>query len=91
MSNSGDSLSKPMKVEGVNGKYHDGIASVSADGSKMILTKSHYNKQNKQLLSNAESVNMTQLYISEKNKEGKWGHRSYCLSMTKTTCMRTLR
>ncbi|MFT5920948.1 MAG: peptidoglycan-associated lipoprotein [Flavobacteriales bacterium] len=73
MSNSGDSLSKPMKVEGVNGKYHDGIASVSADGSKMILTKSYYNEQNKQLLSNAARVNMTQLYISEKNEEGKWG------------------
>ncbi len=72
MSNGGDSLSTPTKVEGVNGKYHDGIASLSADGSTMILTKSFYNKQNKQLRSNAENVNMTQLYISKKDEEGKW-------------------
>jgi outer membrane protein OmpA-like peptidoglycan-associated protein len=58
-------------VENVNGKFHDGIATVSSDGSMMVLTRSNYMGKNR-LGSNKDAMNNTQLYSSVKDAEGKW-------------------
>lgn len=63
-------LGTPEKVEGVNAKYHDGIATISADGNTMILTRSNYD--GKKLARNAEDINVMQLYISTIDSEGNW-------------------
>lgn len=67
----GANFNKPEKVEGVNGRYHDGIATLSADGNTMILTRSNYGTRGR-LEANDESVNTMQLYVSTKSEEGKW-------------------
>lgn len=67
----GANFDKPAKVEGVNGKFHDGIATISADGKTMILTRSNYGTRGR-LQANEESVNTMQLYISTKSEDGKW-------------------
>jgi len=61
----------PVKVENVNGKFHDGIATVSSDGSMMVLTRSNYMGKSR-LGSNEDAMNNTQLYSSVKDAEGKW-------------------
>lgn len=61
----------PVKLENVNGKYHDGIASVSEDGSTMIITRSNYMSKSR-LGTNDNATNNTQLYSSTKDEEGKW-------------------
>lgn len=67
----GGNFNKPAKVEGVNGKYHDGIATFSPDGRMMILTRSNYGTRGR-LESNDESINTMQLYSSEQLENGKW-------------------
>lgn len=67
----GANFNKPAKVEGVNGRFHDGIATLSADGNTMILTRSNYGTRGR-LQANEESVNTMQLYISTKSEDGKW-------------------
>ncbi|MBI1268020.1 MAG: OmpA family protein [Cryomorphaceae bacterium] len=69
--NNGGTWSAPAKVEGVNSKYHDGIATISPDGNTMILTRSNYERKNR-LGKNGENENEMQLYTSTKNGEGKW-------------------
>ena len=59
------------KLEGVNGKWHDGIATLSADEKTMILTRSNYSGKSG-LKSDEDHINNTQLYISEKNEDGEW-------------------
>lgn len=59
------------KLDGVNGKWHDGIATLSSDEKTMILTRSNYSGKSG-LKSDEEHTNNTQLYISEKNEEGDW-------------------
>jgi peptidoglycan-associated lipoprotein len=66
----GETWKAPTKVEGVNGKYHDGITTVSADGNTMILTRSNY-KSKKQLGKDANHTNNMQLCVS-KREEGQW-------------------
>lgn len=68
----GPNMSKPEKVVGVNGSYHDGIATISPDGSTMILTRSNYGTA-KKLEVNDQSVNTMQLYASTLGKDDKWG------------------
>lgn len=67
----GANMSTPTKVIGVNSSYHDGIASISPDGSTMILTRSNYGT-GKKLEVNDESVNTMQLYSATKTEDGKW-------------------
>ena len=59
------------KLEKINGKYHDGIATVSSDGKYMILTRSNYLGRNR-LDSDVNYVNNTQLYESMLNEDGTW-------------------
>lgn len=66
----GESWKAPVKMDVVNGKYHDGMASISSDGNTMILTRSNY-KTKAQLGKDANNTNNTQLYIS-KREEGEW-------------------
>lgn len=61
----------PVKVENVNGKFHDGIATVSKDESMMIITRSNYMGKSR-LGSTDDAMNNTQLYSSVKDSEGKW-------------------
>lgn len=68
----GANFGQSEKVAVVNGKYHDGIAAFSADGSTMILTRSNYESKNR-LASNDNEINTMQLYQSTKDEEGKWG------------------
>ena len=67
----GPNMSKPEKVAGVNGSYHDGIATLSPDGSTMVLTRSNYGT-GKKLEVNDQSVNTMQLYTSTMSDDGKW-------------------
>lgn len=67
----GVNFGQSKKVQGVNGKYHDGIASFSADGSTMVLTRSNYGTNNR-LTSNDNDINTMQLYQSTKDADGKW-------------------
>lgn len=69
--NNGGTWSAPKKVEGVNSKYHDGIATISPDGKTMILTRSNYEQKNR-LGKNGENENEMQLYTSVKNADGNW-------------------
>ncbi|MCH2197703.1 MAG: OmpA family protein [Flavobacteriales bacterium] len=68
---SNGTIGNPQPVEEVNDKYHDGIAVVSDDQQTMILTRSNYERKSR-LSANAEEINVTQLYISSKDGEGKW-------------------
>ena len=67
----GTNFGQSQKVQGVNGKYHDGIAAFSADGSTMVLTRSNYGTTNR-LTANADDINTMQLYQSSKDGDGKW-------------------
>ncbi len=67
----GANFNKPAKVEGVNGRYHDGIAAISGDGKTMILTRSNYGTRGR-LEANDESINTMQLYSSTLDDNGKW-------------------
>lgn len=67
----GPNMSKPEKVAGVNGSYHDGIATLSPDGATMVLTRSNYGT-GKKLEVNDQSVNTMQLYASTMSEDGKW-------------------
>ena len=60
----------PTLVPGVNGPYHDGIATLSPDGSKLFFTRSSHapEKVGKLLLDDA-SVNNTTLYQARKGLE----------------------
>ncbi|MFT5184057.1 MAG: peptidoglycan-associated lipoprotein [Flavobacteriales bacterium] len=66
----GESWKAPVKMDIVNGKYHDGMATISGDGNTMILTRSNYSTK-AQLGKDANNTNNTQLYIS-KREEGEW-------------------
>lgn len=68
---SGHNFSAAEALDGVNQKYHDGIASISADGNTMILTRSHYKRRNV-LEGNEVEESTTQLYSSVKDEEGNW-------------------
>lgn len=68
----GANMSQPEKVSGVNGAYHDGVATISPDGATMVLTRSNYGT-GKKLEVNDQSVNTMQLYASTKTADGKWG------------------
>lgn len=67
----GVNFGKAEKVKGVNGNYHDGIASISPDGSLMVLTRSNYDGKNS-LGSDADHINMTQLYMASRKEDGSW-------------------
>lgn len=64
-------FSAAERLDGVNQKYHDGIACISADGNTMILTRSHYKRKNV-LEGNDVEESTTQLYSSTKDEEGNW-------------------
>lgn len=68
---SGHNFSTAQRLDGVNQKYHDGIACISADGNTMILTRSHYKRKNV-LEGNDLEESTTQLYSSTKDEEGNW-------------------
>ncbi len=68
---SGKDFAAAEKMEGVNQKFHDGIATISADGNTMILTRSNYKRKNV-LDVNAAEESTTQLYMSEKQEDGTW-------------------
>ncbi len=62
---------KRMKaVGGLNGRFHEGPATFSADGNLMIFTRNSYAKK-KDL--NNRRVRELELWYSEKNSKGKWG------------------
>ncbi len=67
----GANFRTPTKVEGVNGKFHDGIASISPDGNTMVLTRSNYGTRGR-LEMNESQVNTMQLYITTKDEDNKW-------------------
>jgi peptidoglycan-associated lipoprotein len=67
----GVNFGQSQKVTGVNGKYHDGIAAFSNDGSMMVLTRSNYGTNNR-LTSNENDINTMQLYQATKDSDGKW-------------------
>lgn len=67
----GTTIGTPEKVANVNGKFHDGIATVSQDGKTMILTRSNYERKNR-LSKNDDGINTTQLYITKKQEDGTW-------------------
>lgn len=60
----------PVPVPGINGPYHDGLATVSPDGSIMVFTRSTSapDKAQKLLLDEA-SVNNTTIYYARKGLE----------------------
>lgn len=68
---SGSDFASAEQIEGINQKFHDGIATVSADGNTMILTRSNYKRKNV-LDANSAEESTTQLYVSEKMEDGTW-------------------
>lgn len=66
----GDTWKSPVPLNGVNGKYHDGIASLSKDGKTMYFTRSHYD--GKRLGKDSNSENNTQIYFSLQDANGNW-------------------
>lgn len=68
----GVNFGKAEKVKGVNGSYHDGIASISPDGNTMVLTRSNYDGKNS-LGSDNDHINKVQLYQATKKEDGSWG------------------
>ena len=62
----------PQLVPGINGPYHDGMATISPDGSRMIFTRStHAPEKAGKLLLDEASVNNTTIYYARKGVE-KW-------------------
>lgn len=63
----------PQLTPGINGPYHDGIATMSPDGSLLVFTRSNHapEKVGKLLLDDA-SVNNTTIFYSRKGLES-WG------------------
>lgn len=60
----------PQLVPGINGPYHDGMASVSPDGSQMVFTRStHAPEKAGKLLLDDQSVNNTTIYYARKGME----------------------
>jgi len=60
----------PTLVPGVNGPYHDGIATMSPDGSQLIFTRSsHAPEKVGKLLLDDSSINNTTLYYARKGLE----------------------
>ena len=62
----------PQLVPGINGPYHDGMATMSPDGSRMMFTRStHAPEKAGKLLLDEASVNNTTIYYARKGTE-KW-------------------
>ncbi len=60
----------PQLVPGVNGPYHDGIATISPDGSKIFYTRSsHAPEKSGKLLLDEASVNNTTIFYARKGLE----------------------
>lgn len=60
----------PTLVPGVNGPYHDGIATIQPDGSRMFFTRStHAPEKVGKLLLDDSSVNNTTIYYARKGLE----------------------
>lgn len=67
----GSTWSNPVLLEGVNGQYHDAVATVSPSGQTMIFTRS-FQLNGGALAGNDQRVSTTQLYMSKIGGEGKW-------------------
>lgn len=60
----------PQKVPGINGPYHDGVGTISPDGSTLIFTRStHAPEKAGKLLLDEGSVNNTTIYYARKGME----------------------
>lgn len=74
--NDDGTFSKPTDVEGINGQYHDGPASVSADGNTMYFTSETFRdrifEKNKDKDTRAK-LGRVGLYKAIKT-DGKWGN-----------------
>jgi peptidoglycan-associated lipoprotein len=68
----GSSWTAPEPIEEVNGPYHDAVAAVSPDGQQLIFTRSFQLNSGK-LGGDENKVSNTQLYVSRKTADGKWG------------------
>jgi outer membrane protein OmpA-like peptidoglycan-associated protein/tetratricopeptide (TPR) repeat protein len=77
----------PKPIDGLNTKYHDGMAVMTADGNTAIFTRSYFESK-KRLGEDASHNNNMQLYTSTKDEEGEWAeatrlnfcdeHNMYC-------------
>jgi peptidoglycan-associated lipoprotein len=71
----GNQWSQPMEIEGINGKYHDAVGTVSPNGQTMIFTRS-FQLNGGALAGNDSKTSTTQLYMSKANPDGTWAKPS---------------
>ncbi len=67
----GNQWSQPVEIEGINGKYHDAVGTVSPNGQTMIFTRS-FQLNGGALAGNDSKTSTTQLYMSKANPDGTW-------------------
>lgn len=72
--NEDGTLSQPTLVESVNTKWHDGPATISADGTIMYITSESFN-DNKFEKSDDKKSKFSRMYLYKANKnDGKWSN-----------------
>jgi len=67
----GASWTAPEELPGINGNYHDAVATVSSTGNTMIFTRS-YTLESGSLAGNENKISTTQLYSTRKGADGNW-------------------
>jgi outer membrane protein OmpA-like peptidoglycan-associated protein len=60
---------KPVPLEGANGPYHDGIATVSPDGKMLVYTRSSHQEEKSRRLTSESDVNNTTIYYARRNAQ----------------------
>jgi outer membrane protein OmpA-like peptidoglycan-associated protein/Tol biopolymer transport system component len=60
---------KPTPLEGANGPYHDGVATVSPDGKMLVYTRSSHKEEKARRLTSEGDVNNTTIYYARRNAQ----------------------
>jgi outer membrane protein OmpA-like peptidoglycan-associated protein len=67
----GASWGAPQEMTGINGNFHDAVASVSPSGNTIVFTRS-FTLESGSIAGNENKVSTTQLYTSRKAADGTW-------------------
>ncbi len=67
----GASWGAPQEMTGINGNFHDAVASVSPSGNTIVFTRS-FTLESGSIAGNENKVSTTQLYTSRKASDGTW-------------------
>lgn len=66
----GTGFDAPVRLDNLNSRYHEGVATVSSDGKTMYISRSYF--EGKKLSKDAESENNLGIWYSNMNGESSW-------------------